>query len=554
MTEQHPSVRESRQTWFDALRDLSGVWGYVPPLAILAAGMGLHYWGIRAFGRTLEATFFVYTFAILVGAWYSYGAGLLITFGVLAVLPFVFNRNFTLAQVNVVGLAVFSLISIVVSGIAKSRARAERALRELNASLEQRVAQQTAELRELLAREQLARHDADAANRLKDDFLATLSHELRTPLSAVLGWAQMLRRQPLSTAEADAALATIERNAETQAHLIEEMLDLSRLVSGKLELDLRPLDPAETVAAAVKSMAPSADAKGVRLENRVTPSASRVQADPDRLQQILTNLLSNAIKFTPKGSGVTVSSARGEGAVDLIVRDNGVGISPAFLPHVFERFRQADASFSRKYGGLGIGLAVVRRLVDLHGGSVKAESEGEGKGSTFTVRLPTLPATAAGFVPSDTGLPIETSTELQGRAPLHDVTALIVDDQPDSLDMVAALLRQRGATVVAAGSSGEALDLLSAITPHVIVSDIGMPGEDGLTFMKRVRELERREGRTRVPAVALTAYARAADRERVLAAGYQVHVPKPVNPDALVGIVQQLTRFTSARPRGSPAG
>lgn len=442
--------------------------------------------------------------------------------------------------------------------------QAEKALKEAHDSLEERVKHRTAELatanRELqleiaerkrveeertrlLIREQEARKEAEAANRTKDEFLATVSHELRTPLNAVLGWVRMLRMGKLDEAAVTRALETIERNAKAQAQLIEDLLDVSRIISGKLRLDVRPIDLASVIEAAIDSIRPAIDAKAIRLLTVLDPKASPVSGDAGRLQQVVWNLLSNAIKFTPKGGRVQVRLERINSHVEIIVSDTGAGISPEFLPHVFDRFRQADGSLTRSHGGLGLGLAIVRHLVETHGGIVWAESEGVGRGSIFTVQLPLIAVRAVDLSPTPDRVhpTAEWDMPLCSTATLDGLRVLIVDDEDDTLEMLVAVLSQCGAEVKPASSAAEALETLQEWKPDVLVSDIGMPGEDGYTLISKVRALETEQGR-QVSAVALTAHARTEDRMRALSSGFQMHLPKPVEPAELVVVIASLTR------------
>jgi PAS domain S-box-containing protein len=383
----------------------------------------------------------------------------------------------------------------------------------------------------LLEAEQSARQEAERANRLKDDFLATLSHELRTPLNAMLGWSQILQRRKDDAPIVEQGIAAIGRSALAQTQLIEDLLDTSRIISGKLRLDLRRTHVAEVVAAAVESVMPSANAKHLRV-TRSLDALAYVMADPARLQQVVWNLLTNAVKFTPDGGGVDVAVGSRDGRVAITVRDTGVGIPPDFLPVVFDRFRQADASHSRRYGGLGIGLTLVKQLVELHGGAVRAESEGDGSGATFVVTLP---------------LADERGTEEPGQpsrgrledAVLDGVRVLYVDDDPDARELGERILGDRAAEVRVARSAREALELLEAEPPDVLVCDIGLPEIDGYELIRRVRQLPPAEG-GKTPAVALTAFARPEDRRRALIAGYQSHVAKPVVPEDLVAVVATL--------------
>jgi signal transduction histidine kinase len=383
-----------------------------------------------------------------------------------------------------------------------------------------------------------ARAEAEAANRTKDEFLATLSHELRTPLSAVLGWARLLRAGQVDHETTDRALETIERNARLQAQLIEDLLDVSRIISGKLRLEVRPVDLPLVIDAALDVVRPAASAKGVMLETDIDRSTAPVAGDPARLQQVVWNLLSNAVKFTPESGRVDVRLARVAGRAEIQVRDTGAGIAPELLPHIFERFRQGDGSSTRAHGGLGLGLAIVRHLVELHGGTSTAASEGAGKGSVFTVSIPlavvwaTSPA-AAVDTPPDGVAALRPSPTLSG------IRVLIVDDLDDARELLKTLLEQYGAEVLTARSAPEARMTLGRFAADVLVSDIEMPDEDGYALIRSLRA--RRPSReATLPAVALTAYASAGDRSRALAAGFQVHVAKPVDPAELVEIVGKL--------------
>jgi PAS domain S-box-containing protein len=399
-----------------------------------------------------------------------------------------------------------------------------------------------AEREELLGREREARAEAEEANRLKDEFLATVSHELRTPLTAILGWAHMLRGGQLEGEGAGKALETIERNARSQAQLIEDLLDVSRIVTGKLRLDVVPVSPHSFIDAAVEAVRPAADAKGVRLQKVIDTGVGVVMGDPARLQQVVWNLLTNAVKFTPRGGRVQVRLERVNSSVEMAVSDTGAGIDPEFLPHVFERFRQADQRTTRRHGGLGLGLSIVRHLVELHGGSVRADSGGEGTGSTFTVMLPVAPIhrrEEAGErvhpAASDT-LPAHECPER-----LDGLRVLVVDDEEDARELLAAGLGQCGAEVVTASSAHEALEALAGGRFDVLVSDIGMPGEDGYELIRQVRELDADGGGT-TPAVAVTAYARTEDRLRAMRAGFEMHVSKPVELTELIVVVASLAR------------
>ncbi len=402
------------------------------------------------------------------------------------------------------------------------------------------------EVRDYLSAEQRAKDElkeaiqrAEEANSLKDEFLATVSHELRTPLMAVLGWAHLLRSNNLDEAGQRRAVETIERNARAQQQLIEDLLDVSRIITGKLRLDVRPVAPASFIDAAVESVRPAADAKEIQLEILSDPNIGSISGDAGRLQQVVWNLLSNAIKFTPRGGRAQLKLQRTSSHVEISVSDSGQGIRPDFLPYVFERFRQADMKTTRAHGGLGLGLAIVRQLVELHGGTVSVTSEGEGKGATFIVKLPLLPVYqnppgAGQQSPADVEIgPPDWADNLAG------LKVLVVDDEADTCELLRSLLSRCGAEVTAANSASEAFRLFQVVNPDVMVSDIGMPLEDGYELIRKVRALPEVNG-GRVPAVALTAYARPEDRMRALRAGYQMHVSKPIELGELVSIVASL--------------
>jgi PAS domain S-box-containing protein len=393
---------------------------------------------------------------------------------------------------------------------------------------------------ELLTRTQAARAEAEAANRAKDDFLTTLSHELRTPLNAVYGWAAMLQAGQVDESTRARAIDAIMRNANAQVQLIDDLLDVSRIASGKLRLDPRPLEPRPVIEAAVEAVRPAALAKGIRLDMDLAPKPAAIIGDPNRLQQVVWNLLSNAVKFTPRSGSVRVALRERDSHVEIEVSDSGIGITPDLLPHVFERFRQGDSSSTRLQGGLGLGLTLVKQLVELHGGTVTAESGGVGQGSTFTVLLPLR---VAGH--PDTPAPPRPWTA-DGLAPpfpvsrLHGVRVLAVDDDQDGLALIAAILGQAGATVALGHSAAEGFDIFVAAPPDVLISDVEMPDEDGYSLIRRIRTLEPARG-GRVPAIALTAYGRREDRLRSIGAGFSMHVPKPVDPSELLTLVASLS-------------
>ncbi|HWU89359.1 MAG TPA: ATP-binding protein [Kofleriaceae bacterium] len=388
--------------------------------------------------------------------------------------------------------------------------------------------------------ERAARAEVERASLIKDEFLATLSHELRTPLNAVLGWSEMLLLRGAGDAETRRGLETIVRNAHAQAQLIEDLLDMNRIVSGKIRLDVQGVDLASIIEAAIDSVRPSAEARSIRLRKTLDPLAGPVFGDPHRLQQVVWNLLSNAVKFTPRGGKVDVLLRRVSSHVEIAVTDSGIGLSAEFLPYIFERFRQADSSTTRRHGGLGLGLSIVKQLVELHGGGVRAESPGLGQGATFVVSLPlrAIREDEHSEHPTARTWPIQRA-EIQ----LSGVKVLVVDDEPDARELLKSVLAEAGAAVITAGSADEALELVRSARLDVIVSDIGMPERDGYQLMRAVRGLPAAEG-GRTPAIALTAFARSEDRTRALLAGYQVHVAKPIEPHELVVTIGSLTGRT----------
>ena len=398
-------------------------------------------------------------------------------------------------------------------------------------------------LRKQIEAQQLARGMAENALRAKDEFLSTLSHEIRTPLNAVLGWARILiARGEIDRTLLDRALHVIERNATAQARMIDDMLDMARIAAGKLRLEMRPVDVVKVVLAAVDVVMPAAHAKRVTLRTNLDPRTPNVMGDQDRLQQVIWNLLSNALKFTEAGGSIEVRLALNGRFARIVVADTGHGISPEFLPHVFERFRQADASSSRRHGGLGVGLALVHDLIVLHGGSVLAQSEGEGKGATFTIDLPTVAAQEIDASIEGEGLQSHAMTSLDR------VRVLLIDDDKDARELSLAVLEQCGARVKAVSSSAEAiaslLDTPRALMPHVIVSDLGMPAQDGYQLIRQIRAIDSELGR--IPAVAVTGYATADDVQRALTAGFQLHISKPMDPAAFVAAVADLARVDRA--------
>lgn len=402
----------------------------------------------------------------------------------------------------------------------------------------QRVEEERAQL---LVQEQKARAEAENLNRLKDEFLSTVSHELRTPLNAILGWSQILRVNRVDEAMMNRALETIERNARSQAQLIDDLLDISRIITGKIRLNVQTIELLTVIEAAMDTVRPAADAKNIRLQSVLDPAAGPVLGDSERLQQIVWNLLSNAIKFTPKRGRVQVCLQRINSHVEIIVADTGQGISAEFLPYVFERFRQADSSITRSFGGLGLGLAIVRQLVELHGGTVHAESPGEGQGATFTVKLPLMAVGPTVIEPERVHPAVGGSIPFDCSPRLDGLKILIVDDDADIRDLLTYTLEVCGAEVIAAASADEAISALTeSSTPmNILISDIGMPDEDGYALLRRVRALEPEHGGG-IPAIALTAYARTQDRRAALLAGFQSHVAKPVEPAELIAVIANL--------------
>ena len=387
---------------------------------------------------------------------------------------------------------------------------------------------------ELLRVEATAREEAESSNRAKDEFIAMISHELRTPLGAILIWAQLLKADDVDPGAVTRAVGMIERSTKTLAQLIDDLLDASRIIAGKLTFETRPLELRPVIDAAFEAASPAAEAKGILLERSLPGPLPPVAGDPGRLQQVVGNLLANAVKFTPAGGRVEVRLARSGSTAHITITDTGSGISPEFLPFIFERFRQADTTSTRKQKGLGLGLAIARQIVQLHGGTIEASSAGEGRGSTFTVKLPLLVSTSPVVLPAARG------EERPGRTPALDgITVLVVDDEEDAREAMAVLLGQAGARVISASGAAEAIDTLDRERPDVLLSDIAMPGEDGYALIRRIR-LRSGESGGRIPAAALTSYATLEDRAKAIRAGYDEHIPKPVDPTRLIGAVALL--------------
>ena len=394
---------------------------------------------------------------------------------------------------------------------------------------------------QLLVREQSARAEAELANRTKDEFLATLSHELRTPLSAILGWSHLVRTGKLDQSQMSRAFETIERNARSQSQLIDDLLDVSRIITGKLEIEPEQVDLCAVIEASIDAVRPSFEAKNIDFETQMKSSDCQVEGDANRLQQIFWNLFNNAVKFTPPGGHVRVEVERLDQEVRISVSDTGIGISAEFIPYIFDRFRQADGSTTRNHGGLGLGLAIVRHLVEVHRGTVSVHSDGKDQGSTFIVNLPVGAARASreeievlNYDAIGNGETLNSSMILDG------VRVLVVDDEADARELVRAILTRCGGEVRCSESAADAMEALRDWQPDVLVSDIGMPVEDGYSLIKRVRRLRSKRAKE-IPAVALTAYVTSVDRHLALSAGFQAHLAKPIEPKALVNLIAEAT-------------
>jgi signal transduction histidine kinase/CheY-like chemotaxis protein len=434
-----------------------------------------------------------------------------------------------------------SLLALVRERGARRRAVHERDAARLQAEETVRAAgEERDRAAEARRRAQL---ETEAAERAKDEFVATVSHELRTPLNAVLGWARLLRLGNLDPARTARAIEVIERSASAQAQIVDDLLDVSRIVRGDLRLDVRPLELISIVEAAIEAVRPAADARQIALGAVLLPNVGRVAGDPGRLQQVVWNLLTNAIKFTPPGGRVEVRLGQSGEEVVVEVRDSGPGIDPAFTPHLFQRFRQADSSSTRAHGGLGLGLSIVRQLVEAHGGTVSAAGNRAEPGTTFTIRLPVSAVprrrpTTAGALPAHPD-PEHDRPGARALSALERLRILVVDDDEDSLEVLRQILESAGAHVLTAGSARAALEQFDGHPPDVLLSDIGMPGEDGYALIRRVRALPAEKGGA-IPAAALTAYTQAEDRSAALAAGFHVWLSKPIEPSDLTAAVARL--------------
>jgi len=453
-----------------------------------------------------------------------------------------------IAQVRSLGMRSYMIVPLTARGRtlgAFTLATAESG--RLYAAADFRFAQDVAFRAALAVDNARAYNDAQVANRLKDEFLATLSHELRTPLNAILGYSRMLQSGMLKDDKRPQALQTVERNATSLTQIVEDILDVSRIISGKIRLNIQPVELPAVVSAAVATIIPAAQAKQIRVQTILDPRAAPISGDPDRMQQIVWNLVSNAVKFTPKGGIVQVRLERVNSHVEIVISDTGIGIAPDFLPHIFERFRQADSGTTREHAGIGLGLAIVRHLVELHGGTIHGSSDGREKGTTFRVRLPVM--SVHHEAPPERR--IHPTTDLaRPDAPLPDLDGLCVlavDDDVDARTLVSETLESRGARVVAVDSAEEALHTLASARPHVVLADIGMPHSDGFDLIKRIRQSSDPAVRE-VPAAALTAYARAEDRMKVLQSGFQMHLAKPVDPAELIVAVASLAKRAAQAP------
>ena len=406
------------------------------------------------------------------------------------------------------------------------------------------VGRDMTELRQIHEVLRLRAAELEDANRIKDEFLATMSHELRTPLTSILGWSRLLQSNQLSEKEKERAIQVIQRNAEAQSKLIEDLLDVSRIITGKLKIEFQPVSFASITDSVINSLRPAVDAKQLQLEAEIDPAAGPILGDPARLQQIVTNLLSNAIKFTPNGGRIDVRLERRDSCVRLEVKDTGVGVAAEHLPHIFERFRQVDSSNVRAHGGLGLGLAIVDYLVRQQAGTVSAQSEGIGKGATFSVQFPLTASEVFGsnmaVVESLNDRACTVVEESSSNEKLKHLRILVVEDDPDTQELLQTVLQQHGAEVVAVGSATSALAEIECLKPNVIISDIAMAGENGYELIRKIRSLPAEAG-GRIPAVALTAYAGVADRRRALLAGFQTHLSKPIEPDDLLAVILSLT-------------
>jgi signal transduction histidine kinase/ActR/RegA family two-component response regulator len=420
------------------------------------------------------------------------------------------------------------------SGILAPLYDKKKALRGYTKSLRDNTARRKSEeaLQRALRTSESIRASVESANRAKDEFIATVSHELRTPLNTIRLWSRMLASGRVPHSEWADGVRTIDRAALSQQQLIDDLLDVSRMASGQLRLAVRATRLAQAVKGAIEAIQPSADARKITVVSKLSDEVGVVRADPDRIQQVIWNLLTNAVKFTPGGGEIEVILARRDSEVEIAVKDSGIGIRPEFLPHVFERFRQAEEATTRQHGGLGLGLAIAKQLVELHGGTIGVESEGEGRGATFIVRLPlmSLSDQAQDGGTADSGI----------HQYIRKLTILLVEDDHSTREATCRVLEMHGAQVQAVATAAAALDSYASQPPELIISDIGLPGEDGFALIQQIRSIEQDRGLPHVPAIALTAFARAGDKQHALDAGFDEHMPKPVDIDSLVALIQRL--------------
>lgn len=520
-----------------ARKIISVAWRYLLPLLAFALILLVSYAAREFFSLSLDLTALVIVLMVAT-AWYL-GIGP----GLLTAVVFELMINFLSPTPKSVFITINRMVLFVcVVLFAGSRRKAEKRLRE-----------QSELLQVALEREQAAREEAEVASRLKDDFLATVSHELRSPLSAILGWATMLNKNKLDDETARSALATIERNARAQAGIVNDILDVSRIINGKLQINSKPVAVAPLIGEAIETLRPAAIAKSITINVALDDAAgSRVVGDANRLRQIVWNLISNAIKFTPENGRVEVGLKQIDSHVEIRVSDTGEGISKEFLPHVFERFRQGDSSTTRAQGGLGLGLSIVRHLIELHGGTVTAESEGANRGAAFTVRLPLAENVENSIPPQQQQQNGEAAAI--GLNSLRDIAAggadapdirglrvLVVDDDPDTLEVLRVVLKQYGARVRIAVSTADALEVFREWKPDVLISDLAMPVEDGYALISKIRALAPEQGGN-VPAAALTAYSTEIDRSRSRDAGYQIHIAKPLDPTIIAAAVAEIKK------------
>ncbi len=501
---------------------ISIAWRYILPLLGFALILLISYASKTYFSLNLDLTSLVIVLMVAT-AWYLGSGPGLATAVVFELIINLYSPTPKSVFITINRMVLF--VAVVL--FASSRRNAEKRLRH-----------QRELLRSAFESEQEAREEAEAASRLKDDFLATVSHELRSPLSAILGWATMLNKGKLEEETTRSALVVIERNARAQAGIVNDILDVSRIINGKLRINTKPVEIATLISEAVETLRPAAIAKSICLIVTLDEIENPIIGDANRLRQVIWNLVSNAIKFTPENGRVEVGLKRVGSQAEIKVSDNGAGIDQHFLPFVFERFRQSDSSTTRAHGGLGLGLSIVRHLIELHGGTVTAESPGAGHGATFTVRLPLAEANNPALHQSNPKISKDFSTDAPD---IRGLRVLIVDDDTDTLEILRVVLKQYGARVRIAVSTADALEVFHEWKPDVLISDLAMPVEDGYALIGKIRALSPEQGGN-IPAAALTAYAAETDRHKSSAAGYQIHIAKPVDPAAIVTAVAEIQR------------